>query len=465
MGANEVRAPAVKPIAGTEFSPREIEDAVRRGGLLSLELEMTRACNLRCIYCYAQAGEPMENEIRFEELVDAVQQATDLGARKMVVLGGGEPCLYREFRRLVDYLADLDTVVEVFTNGTLIDRDLAGFLYDRGVSVVVKRNSGDPQTQDALAGSPGTFDQIRNGLNLLLEAGYPDENHGMGVQTVICRRNLAEIPQLWRWARRRGITPYFECMTLQGRAAHTESLHVTTAEVRRVFAELCRIDREEFGLAWTPHPPLVALSCSRHLYSMVVKANGDLYPCVGVTIPVGNIRRERLADVIRNSPVIDDLRHVYERIKGPCRNCRYNGLCYGCRGNAYQLTGDYLASDPCCWVPGEAAEEAQEDGCAEECSRGPASEPNVLCRSLCDFMRTQLVAEGVVFDEDTSFAAVGLDSLGLMELLLFVERRFGVEVPEAELTRANLHSVRAFAECVGRLSGLGTAASGEAGGP
>ena len=39
-----------------EFSRAEIEEAVRDGRLLSLEIEMTRLCNLRCTYCYAGAG-------------------------------------------------------------------------------------------------------------------------------------------------------------------------------------------------------------------------------------------------------------------------------------------------------------------------------------------------------------------------------------------------------------------------
>ena len=36
-------------------------------------------------------------------------------------------------------------------------------------------------------------------------------------------------------------------------------------------------------------------------------------------------------------------------MKGPCASCEENASCYGCRGAAYQWTGDYLASDPCCW--------------------------------------------------------------------------------------------------------------------
>ncbi len=44
-----------------------------------------------------------------------------------------------------------------------------------------------------------------------------------------------------------------------------------------------------------------------------------------------------------------NLKNYREMIKGPCRTCEKSSECYGCRGAAYQLTGDYLASDPTCW--------------------------------------------------------------------------------------------------------------------
>jgi len=349
---------AARAMAGLEFSPDEIDRARRERGLLSIELEMTHACNLRCIYCYARGGEQLAGEMSFDEIKSTVEQARELGARKIVILGGGEPCMYSRFHGLIEYLAGLGVDVEVFTNGTLIDPELARFLYGHRVSVVVKRNSGDPAVQDALAGVPGTFERIQRGVDSLFAAGYPDAEHGLGVQTVICRHNLPELPELWRWARSRGVLPYFECMTMQGRAVEDRNLVVSSDEIRKAFHELSRIDREEFGIEWTPHPPLVGSRCARHLYSILVRANGDLYPCVGVEISVGNIRRDRLADVIRNHPVIDDLRHVYQRIKGRCRHCHLNGWCYGCRGNAFQLTGDYLAADPCCWFHDDSADEA-----------------------------------------------------------------------------------------------------------
>jgi radical SAM protein with 4Fe4S-binding SPASM domain len=72
-----------------------------------------------------------------------------------------------------------------------------------------------------------------------------------------------------------------------------------------------------------------------------------------VNIPLGNIRQNSLKDILRESEVMEDLRNYRLNLKGPCRICDKSDNCYGCRGAAYQLTGDYLASDPLCWENAE----------------------------------------------------------------------------------------------------------------
>lgn len=345
----------MRPIAGLEFSTDEIHAAARDGRLLSLELEMTHACNLRCLYCYSGAGRPLPRELTPDDIRDVVCQAADIAVRKIVILGGGEPLVYPQLPELIEFVRRKGIAVEVFTNGTLIDAAMARRLYRNNVSVVVKRNSQSAEIQDFLAGVPGTFARIEQGLAALFEMGYPNATHGLGIQTVICRANYDELPLLWSWARARRIQPYFECMTIKGRASFHPELGVGMKDLETLFRRLSDIDRETFGIHWTPHPPLAGAACTRHLYSILVRANGDVCPCVGVDIAMGNIRRERLADIVGTHPVLKDLRSIYTTIKGPCRTCHFNGKCYGCRGNAFELTDDYLASDPCCWFNQEGA--------------------------------------------------------------------------------------------------------------
>lgn len=335
---------------GLEFSQEEIAAAQARGGLLSMELELSRACNLRCIYCYAASGAPAANELSLAEIFSAVDQAIALGARKIIILGGGEPTLYKDLFKVIDYILAQKVKVDVFTNGMLVDREKAEALYARGVSVVIKMNSRVPEVQDLLAGHGGAFGAIQKGLKALRDAGYPDENHTLGIETIICRQNYDELPALWTWARERGIIPYIEMMTLQGRATENPDLEVSIDMVKSLFEELAVIDRDKFDSHWTPHPPLAASQCARHEYSCTVTSNGDVQPCPGVSVAAGNIREQSLAEILNKSKPIQELRNIRKIIKGRCGECQFGEYCYGCRGHAYQVTGDYLAEDPLCWL-------------------------------------------------------------------------------------------------------------------
>ena len=56
-------------------------------------------------------------------------------------------------------------------------------------------------------------------------------------------------------------------------------------------------------------------------------------------------------------------------------------------------------------------------------------------------------------DEEDIFALGFVNSLFAMELVLFVERKFGLEVPNDELTLDNFRSIKSMAELVQRQAG------------
>lgn len=335
---------------GMEFTPEEIAESRKKNGLLSLELELSRICNLRCVYCYASSGVPLDGELTFSEIQDVVLQAVDLGVKKIIILGGGEPLLYPQLIELIDFIQSKKIIVDLFTNGLTLSEEVAQKLFDRKVGVVLKMNSRKAEVQDYLAGKVGAYDAICKALAALQKVGYPEEERSLGVETIICGPNYDELPDLWRWARREGIVPYIEAMTMQGRATEYKDLEVSSEKVKTLFEELSRIDREEFECSWSPHPPLVASQCARHEYSCTVTSIGEIHPCPGVNLSSGNIRETKLADILNGSEVFRDLRDIRNTIKGKCATCEIIDQCYGCRGHAYNVSGDYLAEDPLCWL-------------------------------------------------------------------------------------------------------------------
>ncbi len=334
-----------------EFEHADIEHAMQNKELLSMEIELSLRCNFRCPYCYVPDKETLQNELSLAELCDVIDQAHSLGARKIILLGG-EPMLYPYLFDIIEYIAERNMDIEMFTNGFGITTGIAQRLFKYKVSVALKMNTFDEKKQDELAGHNGAFTIIQDAFRNLCTAGYPSENPFLAVSTIICKQNIDELAGLWQWLRDQDVLPYFEMITPQGDALEHDDMNPPLEDVEDLFRQIEKIDREKYGIKWDAQPPLVGSKCLRHLFSCLVTSQGDVNPCVGVTIPVGNIRDKPLKEILAESEVINNLRKHTVNIKGPCGNCDKASDCYGCRGAAYNLTGDYLASDPLCWEHG-----------------------------------------------------------------------------------------------------------------
>ena len=195
-----------------EFDRETIARAAAENRLLTMEIEFSLRCNFRCPYCYVPAESYFDDELTPGEIRDVLLQARDLGARRIIVLGG-EPSIYPHIREMIDFIQGRGMDVEMFTNGSGISAEFSRWLFDRRVRVVLKMNTFNPELQDRLSGHRGAGRTIAMALDHLRRAGSPSQKAFMAVSTIICRQNLDELPRLWCWLRDQGIAPYFEFIT------------------------------------------------------------------------------------------------------------------------------------------------------------------------------------------------------------------------------------------------------------
>jgi AdoMet-dependent heme synthase len=74
---------------------------------------------------------------------------------------------------------------------------------------------------------------------------------------------------------------------------------------------------------------------------------GEVYPSGFLPLSAGNIRRQSLADIYRNSPLFRRLRDS-KNLGGKCGVCEYREICGGSRARSFAMTGDLFAEEPCC---------------------------------------------------------------------------------------------------------------------
>ena len=345
-------AACLRQLPGSGFSSGEIEEAVKNARLLTVEIELSRGCSSRGPYTDLPERSVTESELTEGEIRDLIVQAGDLGVRKIIILGG-EPASRSHFVETVRFIRSKHLEVEMFTDGSGITPDLATRLLGERVGVVVKMDSLNESVQNVLTAGKGPSSPFKEALRHLKRAGYPSEEAVLAVSAIICRQNVDELVSLWRWLRDQHIIPCFAIATPAVIAEHDDWPGVDPRRLQELFTEVANIDTELYGERWDPQPPLLGSACVRHKFSCLVRWQGDVVPCVGLDIPIGNIREQRLHDIISDSEVLQDLKDHRHTIKGPCRFCEKADNCYGCRGMAYQSTGDYLASDPSCWKNAE----------------------------------------------------------------------------------------------------------------
>ncbi|MDP2786666.1 MAG: SPASM domain-containing protein, partial [Pseudomonadota bacterium] len=77
-----------------------------------------------------------------------------------------------------------------------------------------------------------------------------------------------------------------------------------------------------------------------------ITPQGLVTPCPYLPQAVGDLRREKLADIWANAPELQALRHTMPG--GKCGGCDYRVSCGGCRARAFATTGDLMGEDAKC---------------------------------------------------------------------------------------------------------------------
>ena len=74
---------------------------------------------------------------------------------------------------------------------------------------------------------------------------------------------------------------------------------------------------------------------------------GNIQPSGFLPLTAGNVRKDELIEVYRNSPLFRELRNP-SLLKGKCGRCEFKTICGGSRARSYAMTGDYLGEEPLC---------------------------------------------------------------------------------------------------------------------
>lgn len=72
--------------------------------------------------------------------------------------------------------------------------------------------------------------------------------------------------------------------------------------------------------------------------------------------------------------------------------------------------------------------------------------------SLIKFLENNILGEELTIDASSSLAQIGVDSYSIVEILLFIERKYGFVIPDEHLRPENFQNVNSIAKIVIEVS-------------
>ncbi len=345
--------------------------------------ETTRACELACRHCRAEAmPHPVAGELDHEQSLAFVESLREFGRpAPVLIVTGGDALMRPDLEELIAHARAGGTPVALAPSVTplLDDERLAG-LRALGVKVAsLSLDGARAGTHEGIRGVEGHFEATLAAVGRLRAHGFVVQ-----VNTVVMAENVEELPEVARLVRDADASIWEVFFLVRvGRGVGMTELGAEQVE------DVCHFlyDASSYGFvvrtvegpmfrrvaAWRGEGracetgPLYA-RLREHLVRelgepgersraqtkgtrdgkgiVFVSSTGDVYPAGFLPVVLGNVKERPLAELYRDDPLLRDIRAA--RFSGRCGRCEYRDLCGGSRARAFAASGDPLGEDPAC---------------------------------------------------------------------------------------------------------------------
>ena len=316
-------------------------------------IELLPLCNMNCDMCYVRLSrEEMECQGRLrtaEEWLGIGRQMKKDGVL-FLLLTGGEPLLYPDFKRLYLGLKQMGMILTINTNGTLIDEELAEFFgkyKPRRINITLY--GADEESYTSLCHYPGGYERTMRGIRLLRERGVDVKVGGS-----LTRANKDELDRLLNVERELGIPVRVDTymmpatrerelpFNMQSRLGPKEAARARVHALKRemgaelfqqyVQKSVYRADHPEPAEAVPGH-----MSCMAGQCSFTINWQGEMRPCVMLSEPAVSVFEVGFSAAWKQ--LVEETGKILLNAK--CTVCHMRHLCRTCAASALLEAGSY----------------------------------------------------------------------------------------------------------------------------
>ena len=341
---------------------------------------LIRRCNLTCKHCYTTSADiDFPGELSTPEIFSVMD---DLKAFKVpvLILSGGEPLLHPDIFAISRRARDMGFYVALSSNGTLISQNNIEAIASIGYQYIGVSLDGMREAHDQFRQKQGSFDASLAGIRLCREQGIK-----AGVRFTLTQDNAHDFDALLQLMDDEDLDKfYLSHLNYGGRGNKNRKDDAEFQLTRQVMDRLfdkC-LDWEERGLHrevvtgnndadavyflhWVRrHFPDRAEHIQAKLQqwggnaSGVNVANidnlGNVHPdTFWWHYGLGNVRQRPFSEIWQDvsDPLMAGLKASPRPLRGRCETCTHQAICNGnTRVRAQQLTGDFWAEDPGCYL-------------------------------------------------------------------------------------------------------------------
>jgi MoaA/NifB/PqqE/SkfB family radical SAM enzyme len=285
-----------KNFVGTIFN----QDDLRRinndtSFALALGMPVSTACNLKCKFCYTDTHNNRNSELSLEERLNLLDQAKEIGIKTIMTAMSGEAFCDPNFFKILKYSKNLGFDYFLFTNLTMITKDIAEKLHSYNVGILGSCHSIRENVYEDLTQIKGTYKKMMQGAENLLEAGYSTQN--FVISWVVSKKNYDEYEDMINFWLEKGIKVFPEYGNITGCANNfIDELYLSYDE----YLKLRETINSKFE-GYNSIPPLTYDNqCFSGMYGIIVGIDGIIYRCwdPGKTGIIGNIREMTLKEAV-----------------------------------------------------------------------------------------------------------------------------------------------------------------------
>ncbi|MFH0832883.1 MAG: radical SAM protein [Candidatus Aenigmatarchaeota archaeon] len=294
-----------------------------------LSFNINTNCNLRCRMC----GIPNRKweEMTTEQVKKMLDELHGLGFGT-IFMAGGEPLLRKDIYEIIAYGNELNIDMVLITNGTLISEQVAQKLRESGVYSVSVSLDGPMEVHDYFRGK-GVYDRTVNGIKNLRKYGVRT-----GMAMTIMKPNYMHMCDIVELAHELGVEslifqPYCQYPGVSN--SMTEKLSLDSndfAKFRKEFFKTIHLIRK-YRMYTAPMEFMMKIpeyfenslkvepvcDCPALYKSMVIEADGNIYPCFSLEEhKLGNIKEDSLLN-IWDSEKHNEVRKLSK--EGRCPGC------------------------------------------------------------------------------------------------------------------------------------------------